>query len=486
MAEETQIDRGNANSPTLGAAAPQRRSAILPLLNFLFSCVGVAALIAIAIVYARKPPQSDPPTVETSQNSAKSDSAQPKAESTRPPVRQPAVSLLATAVPATTEQLHHESEQVGKKLLLQFPELPEALHVVALMHAQLRQTAEAENLWRKCIELAPKNEQYYVNLAAVAMDRGNSQLAAETLERAVTSGMSSPDLLHHLAVAQMELGKCDEAQHTIETALQTHPQFSAGWVVLGQSQLKLGKVVEAEQSLRKALALGSQSAEVYFALANAVARQGKNDEAEEFRKKFSELKATQSLDKQQRFQILTAAEARRNAVALFTEAAVVHSWQGDFLESERLLLRALALDPTNIASCRSLANLYRQANMKPEERVLRRRLVDIEPLDFSNHLNLAKLSAELGELESAEAALKVAIALQPDRLDGYAVLAQLYQQSGRLKQARWYAQEAVNRKPTAEGYRYLSTICEQLGDIASADAAQQTARQMESGNTQPK
>ena len=482
MAKDSQIGHEDISDDPPSVAPQRTRSRFAERLSLLFSCFGLLSLIILAVLYFQRPSAL---TGKGVQESAKADATTSKTSApnqnpeAKTLARPPAVNLLTIAIPASAEQLKHEAEQVAKALQAKFPDRHEALHVVAMMHAQLRQTAEAEKLWQKCIKLAPKNEQYYVNLAAVAMDRGNSQLAAESLEQAVASGTSSPDVLHHLAVAQMDLGKCEEAERTIERTLQPNPRFSAGWVVLGQTQLKLGKVVEAENSLRKALALGSQSAEVYFALSNAVARQGKKDEAESFRKKFSELKATQPLDTQQRFQILSAAEARRNTVALLTEAAMVYSWQGDFLESERLLLRAMALDPANVASCRELANLYRQANMKPEERVLRRRLVEIEPHDFSNHLNLAKLSAELGELESAEAALKVAISLQPDRLDGYAVLAQLYQQSGRHKQARWFAQEAVIRQPTAEGYRFLAKTCEQVGDNAGADAALEMARKLD-------
>ena len=46
----------------------------------------------------------------------------------------------------------------------------EALHVAALMHAQFRQSKQAETLWRRCVELAPQSEQYRVNLAAIAME----------------------------------------------------------------------------------------------------------------------------------------------------------------------------------------------------------------------------------------------------------------------------------------------------------------------------
>jgi tetratricopeptide (TPR) repeat protein len=106
----------------------------------------------------------------------------------------PAVVLASRAVPATAEQLQQEAEAVANQLRDRFPNLAQALHVVAMLDAQLRQTAKAEELWRKCIELDPKEVRYYVNLAAVAMDRGNSESAVQTLEQAIDAGCSSPDV----------------------------------------------------------------------------------------------------------------------------------------------------------------------------------------------------------------------------------------------------------------------------------------------------
>ena len=131
----------------------------------------------------------------------------------------------------------------------------------------------------------------------------------------------------------------------IQKALADAPQSPACWLVLGETQLKLGKAAEAEASLRKAIDLGSRSPTAYFALGNACARQGKDEEAAKFRKRFTELKASQPLDPQQRYQVLSTAEAHRTAVTTLCEAATVHSWQGDFLEAERLLLAPLRSTP---------------------------------------------------------------------------------------------------------------------------------------------
>lgn len=445
--------------------------------NLLAGCIGVAAVIVLVMTFLKPPDGSD---------AASNNAASEKVIAPQPPTvavsRPPAVSLVSLAVPATAEQLQQEAERVANELRSRFPNLAEALHVTAMMHSQFGRTAEAERLWRKCIELSPKYEGYYVNLAAVAMDRGNSESAVETLQQAIDAGCSSPDVFHHLAVALTNLGKCEEAITAIQKALATEPQFTSGWLVLGQAQLKLDQAAGAEASLRKAMSLGAQSAEIYFALGTACVRQNKLEEAAAFRKQFTELQATQPLAAQQRFQILSAADARRTTVAILSEAATVHSWQGDSLEAERLFLRAIALDPSGVASCRALATLYHAAEMHPEERVVRRRLVEIEPHNFDNYVNLAKVSAQLGEPEAAEATLKLAIAMRPEAAIVYATLAQFYLQTGKAKQARWYAQEAVRREPSAEGYRFLASTCRSLGDTADAEAALNMARKLEPSN----
>jgi tetratricopeptide (TPR) repeat protein len=265
----------------------------------------------------------------------------------------------------------------------------------------------------------------------------------------------------------------------VEKALAEHPQSASHWVVLGQAQLKIGKAPEAETSLKKAVDLGAGTASVFFALANACARQGKQDEAAQYRQRYAELSQGDSLEAKERFQALSTAEARRTAVAILTEAATVHSWQSDTLEAERLLLRAIALDPAAAASCRALATLYYEASMPAEERVVRRRLVEIEPGSFENYLNLAKVSAQLGEPEAAEAALKLAIAMRPEAAQAYATLAQFYLEAGRAEKARWFAQAAVRREESVEGYLLMASACQQLGDQPSAQAAIDMARKLD-------
>ena len=460
------------------AAGNGARSGFGRLLTLLAAAVAVASAVVIVVAYLA--PVDDPDASPAGASAFEAASPAEEAPPALPPrPKQPSVTLVASPMPASTEQLQDEARRAASELRSQYPDRAEALHVAAMMHAQLRETDEAAQLWQRAIELSPDTEQYYVNLAAVAMDRGNSELAATTLKRAVERGSTSPDVLHHLGVALNNLGRSVEAEKVVRQALESHPQSGAHWLVLGQSQLKQGQAAEAEKSLLKAVESGAASAEAYFALANAMTRTGKREEATKYRQLYSKLKEEQPLEAQERFQVLSEAEARGTAVAILTETAAVHVLQNNSLEAERLLLRAIALNPASVASCQVLADLYQQARMPAEERVVRARLAEVDPFNFANHLHLANVCVQQGELESAEAALKVAMAVQPENADAYAMLAQLHLQSGRPQKARWFAQESVRREQSAGAYLLLAAACEDMGDAASAQAATNMARTLD-------
>ncbi|MGM0485643.1 MAG: tetratricopeptide repeat protein [Planctomycetota bacterium] len=454
---------------------------------------GLAVALAAVVVVMIFTPAEEPNGVGKGQTYAVAEQgdASPKknargafghAEASQPPAgdgAEPTIQLPSVALPASAEQLQTEAEQVAESLRQQHPNRPRALHVAAMYHSQVRETEKAKKLWRTCIEMDPKQVAYYVNLAAIAMDRGDSQLAADTLQQAIDAGLTTPDVQHHLAVALTKLGRCEEAEDLIREALQAEPEAPAYWTVLGQAQLKLGKASEAETSLKKAIDLGSKTARIYFALGNALARQDKQEEAAKYRERFKELKEKDPLDKQERYEVLSTAEARRTAVTTLCEAALVYRNQQNSLESERLLMRAIVLDPSNPAPCKMLAELYLDAGLLADARVARERLIELEPFRLMNYLRLARLCADLNEPESAEAALKMALAIKPRAIEAYATLAQFYLEQNRAERARWYAQEAIRRQPSAEGYRFLAKTCEAMGDDAAANAARATAESLQ-------
>lgn len=112
------------------------------------------------------------------------------------------VILPTTPVAISLDAVEAEANQVVERLLGRLPDEPMALHVSAMLKAQLHESEAAKELWSRCIELSPKTEQYYINLATLTLDRGNSELALKTLEDAEKQGLQSLDISVHTACPQ--------------------------------------------------------------------------------------------------------------------------------------------------------------------------------------------------------------------------------------------------------------------------------------------
>ncbi len=427
-----------------------------------FGLVAIALMIAGIYVFLRPTDMAgslisaDKPALDNASLADPVSSQSAPAEST--------IRLPTRAVPASVEALEQETRRVAEFLLEEYPQLPAALHVAAVMHAQLRETAEAQRLWRMCVERAPDDLRYRVNLASVAMDQGDSQTAVETLQGVVQAGSDSADVLLHYGMALNNVGDSQQAQAVLEKAVKLYPESGSHWSVLGQSHLKNGEYQPAADALQKAVDLGVQLADVYFQLANAHSRLGHAEQAESFREQFQKLKASTPVEAQDRFRKLSTAEARSTAITILLEAASVYQAQGDTERAELYLLRLLSLDPANLLACRTLADLYQQKGSLPEEQTVREHLLLLEPFRFENLLSVAQVAAELKQFNRAEAYLKQAVAQQPTSVTPYAALAEFYLQVQKMTQARFYAEEAVRRTPSAEGYQFLAKTCRQLGD----------------------
>ena len=424
-----------------------------------------AALMELKTTLQAQPVQTQP----TSAAAQKQPSVLPR----------PTIRMVRESMDVSSESLEDELEQVVTSLQIQYPKLPDALHVVAMMKAQTRKYAEAQELWQQCTRLAPKQEMYYVNLASVAMEQGSDEFAAKTLQQALDQGLESFEISYHLGIAKSRLGAYEDAIQLTEKALKKYPTAASLWLILGQAQLELEKNQEAETSFRKALEFGASSPAVYVGLGNACVRQGKREEGTRFLKTYSELKSQDKLSGQERYQTLSVKEIKQTATTVFTEAATVYFRQKDTRQTERLLTRCIALEPTKPSGLRALADYYFKMKMLAEERLVRERIIEVGSDRFGDYIDVAKVCAQMGDRESAEANLKLAMALYPQAVEPYAALSQMQLESGRLESAKWYAQQSLERQPSAEGFRFLASICNQQQDALGEAEALRLAKQLE-------
>ena len=93
------------------------------------------------------------------------------------------------------------------------------------------------------------------------------------------------------------------------------------------------------------------------------------------------------------------------------------------------MLRAVSLEPDNAVVCGELGLFFRRQRRIADARLVQQRLVEIEPDNVAHWITL-RASSQLGDDDSAEAALKRVIGMRPERAIGYASLAQLYLKTG--------------------------------------------------------
>lgn len=186
------------------------------------------------------PPTSPSPipspsqTPATSQSSSTSTIGTPSEGEEPTPHFSPLVQLVVRPLRASLDTLEEELEEVAARLQSQYPSSADALHVVGMMKAQTRHYSDAQAMWQECIRLEPKQELHYINLASIAMEQGNYDLALNTLRQGVALGFDSFDMAHHLALALSNLGGFEEASDVLTESLKKHPDEGSHWLLLGQ------------------------------------------------------------------------------------------------------------------------------------------------------------------------------------------------------------------------------------------------------------
>ncbi len=444
------------------------------------ACVPMLLAVMLSTIACTRSPQESTSIVPSA------DSAQAKhagegaanAKSDKPTPAAIPFTLPATAVATPPAQIQAETEAAAAALCKRFPKSPAALHAAAMLHADLHQTAKAEDLWRKCRALDPDHAGAAIGLATIASGRGDDEAAVQILREALAKNRRSAEMYYYLAMSLAKQGENEEAVRIAQQGLGLFPQSSSLWLLLGENQLRLGRLPDAEESLRKAIDLGARTAGAYHALSNACARQGKTKEAETFRQRFTELQAKQATPAGQWSETVYPGLIRHVAVAALANFGEVYAQQQAPEEAHAILRQAVALDPANPRALSLLATIFYSQKRLADAQTVLRRLIDLEPTNPFHQFNLGNVSSELDDLPAAEAAYLRFIQMNPHSAIGYEALAKFYWKAGAPEQGRLVAEEAIRREATPEGLRLLASICRDLGDDAAAQQAEATAEQL--------
>ncbi len=372
---------------------------------------------------------------------------------------------------AEIERLKREALTAARRLVKQFPNNPMTCHVMGLVYRDLGNSDEAVKWWRTSTQLEPTFIPAYIRMAYVAMDKGQYRVAADRFRKALAIDPTYPEARLGLAEALMNLGQMQSALTLLqEDGPPMKPESVPALNLVGQIYLELHQYDKAKEYLEQSIQLDPNSAYPYHGLSIAEVRRGNSEQAKIYRKRFQQLSAGEENGRGNTHGFEKDLAAIRVTVARILDViAATFAQFRKTRDAERLWLRAIVIDPTNVTIRKKLATYYEDEGLDSEVIAMLRQLCELNPDDPEPHLSIGMTFARMGRIEEAEKALRETIRLDPKGTMGLLALTQLYVNSDRkISEAVRLASKAVELAPEAASYFALSVALERNGDIPGA------------------
>lgn len=386
--------------------------------------------------------------------------------------------------PEAIEMAKLQDEMIGQAnhLASFYPRTAAALDLAASVHYDLNRLDEADRLWKACLELSPREPDYYVQYAKYLVNLDRAEEAVSVITNAHAKAIETAGTYHLLATAYERVGQTEKAGEISEEVNRRFPEFADSWLLTGKIQNQLGKFSDAQKSLQRSLELGQAEGEVWPVLIPVLARLGDRQEAVELKSKMKNLqesmKAVDADGKPAAFQLKFEESLRSRAVRMYQLAAMIEKQAWNTNEAVRLVSRSIELEPTNPASLVLLAELLIEANRTNDAIVAYQRLVEIQPENVVNFTNLAGLALREKKPQLAARTLEAGVQSHPDLLGLQIPLAKVYMELGKPREAREIVSKILETQANPEAMMILGASYQLTGNKEQAVEAFEKARSM--------
>ena len=423
--------------------------------------LGTSLSIAIAISLTPMAPVSELEPTDTEASTDLSSLSSAKNSSEAP--------LQHVHFPTLDETIQVESLQaellgIADRLVADFGASTDGLHVAAMIFAEFKKTKRAEDIWRRCTELKPKELGPFVGLASVLSQRGDDSQAVELLDGLYQSGRKSAELIADLAAGLSKIGEMERADIVINDGLAMFPDNAALQTQRGTLDTQLGRFESAEIAFRRAIELGDNSKSMAVMLGNILARRGKTEDAKQIRAAIQQDDSAKA-NRTTSFEESYLKTLRGLAVRFYQFGAKAAMMNGVPNVSEQWLLRATAIEPSDLSTYMELSAVYRRTNRIQEALEVQQRLLELQPTNVLNHINLASVASQLGQFDLAERVLVEATKASPEVAFPYAELAKIRLGKRQYSMAKEQITMARRLDPdNVEWHLMGAMIAEGLGD----------------------
>jgi len=287
-----------------------------------------------------------------------------------------------------------EAEQGFLTLQGRQPDIPDVLHMLALIALQTERPGEAVNYLEKAIAAQPQAPDYFLLLGAALKRDDRVEDAIPAYERAISLDPGLADAHYNLGNTFKELNREQDAIACYQRAIEIDPAFIDAHCNLAQALNRTGRFDEAIASSHRTLALRPDIAEAHINLGVAFHNLGQLD---------------------------AAADSFQKALVLRPDIAQVHTHLGNvFRELERpedslaSFRQALAIDPEFADAHKDLGNALLNLGLLDDAVASFQKALAVRP-DFTEvNIDLGRAQMELRQFDDAMASYQKALAGNPD------------------------------------------------------------------------
>lgn len=339
-----------------------------------------------------------------------------------------------------------EAEAICRGLAEKQPFSLDGLHLLALIRKNQADFHGAEELFRRCLQYAPRRTDIHANLGNLFSATGRFEDAETSYSTALRIDTTFRPARLGLARALLRGGKHQCALHEAEQLVAADESDSEAWTVLGTALRELGRDEEAETSFRRALTVNPRSAVSRHNLGALLNKRGRCEEALE------------------ELQQAASAGIRGPEISFNLASTLMALNRLDL--AEETLLRALAATPRSILVHRLLARLRFMCGADNYVAVLAI-AVQKYPDDILLRITHSQVLRGAGYPEAAAETLLAA----PEQADSHlkAEFAALHQESGRFDAACDAARSALACDPNNSLFSDL--LIDALMSLGAADEA---------------
>ncbi len=233
--------------------------------------------------------------------------------------------------------------------------------------------SETEKSLRKS---GPKNDHAYAELGRLYQDQGKLPQAEDSFKKAIELNPKNDRAYVGLGSLYREQEKFPQAEDLFKKAIELNPQNDKAYAGLGWFYRVQFKLPQAEDLFRKAIELNPQSDDAYAGLGWLYRDQGKFSQADDLFKKAIEINPKNDY--------------------LIYELGGGYRRQGEFSKAEDLFKKAIEINPKNERVLGSIVSLYEEMG-KPElakeytEKTNRLRSAYFAPVAEDNYRKLKEI-----------------------------------------------------------------------------------------------